>query len=312
MQFDSATDTPPDPRIPTAVRWLIGANVALYFLQLTVLNAADARAQLGFELHDLDGAWWTIGTYMFVHGGFWHLALNMFTLWMFGPRVEREWGAGQFTGFFILCGLGGWFFHLLFVREGLLIGASAAVMGVMLAYGSRWPNEQFLLFGLIPTTVRWLVAILVVVNVVAGIRALPDTGIAYMAHLGGLVTGWAYVRMAGTMNIDRLRQRVAPIADEPEDMPPRAVPRSVPRPRGDRDARDVDEIVAQSRAAIVERATRTPPRQGTMSMPPDYSPAELNELLDKISAHGLDALTNAERKQLEDAARKLQPPTPGT
>jgi membrane associated rhomboid family serine protease len=306
MQFDSAADIPPEPRATNAVKWLIGANVALYFLQLTVLSPGDVRNALGFEMHNLSGAWWTVVTYMFVHAGFMHLALNMYTLWLFGPRVERLLGSGQFAGYYLVCGLGGWFFHILFAQQGVLIGASAAVLGVMLAYASRWPDEHVFLFGVIPLTVRWLVALLIVANLVGGMASMSSgAGVAYLAHLGGLAAGWGYLRMAGSLDIDRLRQRIAPVADEPEETPPRAFPRSLPRQRGERDAREVDEIVEQSHAAIAERAA---PERGRPSRTPPggFSSTELNSLLDKISAHGLDALTQSERKRLEDAARKLR------
>lgn len=306
MQYDPAADIPPDPRATNAVKWLIGVNVALYFLQLTVLSPADVRSSLGFEMHDLSGAWWTVVTYMFVHAGFMHLALNMYTLWLFGPRVERLLGSGQFAGYYLVCGLGGWFFHILFAQQGVLIGASAAVLGVMLAYASRWPDEQVFLFGVIPLSVRWLVTLLAVANLVGGMVSMSSgSGVAYLAHLGGLAAGWAYLRMAGSLDIDRLRQRIAPIADEPEDAPPRAFPRSLPRQRSERDAREVDDIVEQSHAAIAERAA--PARGRSPRTPPGgFSSTELNSLLDKISAHGLDALTQTERKRLEDAARKLR------
>jgi hypothetical protein len=243
---------------------------------------------------------------MFVHGGLWHLALNMYTLWLFGSRVEATWGSRQFTAYYLLCGFGGWLFHLLFARHGVLIGASAAVMGVMLAYAARWPNEQLLLLGIVPITVRWLVAILIIVNLIGGVSGDAGAGVAYLAHLGGLATGWAYLRMAGSMDIDRLRQRVASIPDEPEDMPPRAFPRSLPRQRGERDAREVDDIVAQSHAAVAEATSSSPHREPARTPPGGNTSADLNVLLDKISAHGLDALTQAERKRLEDAARKLK------
>jgi hypothetical protein len=64
----------------------------------------------------LEGEWWTLVTYMFVHAGLMHLAFNMFTLWMFGPRLERAWGTRAFTWFYLWCGLGGAAAHALFVR----------------------------------------------------------------------------------------------------------------------------------------------------------------------------------------------------
>ena len=125
------TDT---PRLTKAVQWLIAINLAVYFLQVTVVGGQNMLPVLGFQAQDLSRAWWTIGTYMFVHGGFWHLALNIYMLYVFGPRVEHAWSATEFTKFYIAAGLGGWLFHLVFARDALLIGSSAAVLGVALAY----------------------------------------------------------------------------------------------------------------------------------------------------------------------------------
>ena len=69
------TDETDYPRLTKAVQWLIAINVAIYFLQLTVVGAQNMLPALGFSADDLSRSWWTIGTYMFVHGGFWHLSL---------------------------------------------------------------------------------------------------------------------------------------------------------------------------------------------------------------------------------------------
>ncbi|HET7622921.1 MAG TPA: rhomboid family intramembrane serine protease, partial [Gemmatimonadaceae bacterium] len=128
------------PRLTPAVQWLIAINVAVYFLQLTLVGPVDIQRALAFEVRDLTERPWTIVTYMFVHAGFWHLALNMWMLWLFGPRLERAWNSRSFTFYYVLCGLGGWLFHLMIARDGsYLLGASAAIYGVMLAYAMRWP-----------------------------------------------------------------------------------------------------------------------------------------------------------------------------
>jgi membrane associated rhomboid family serine protease len=297
------------PRTPPVVWGLIAANVAVAFLQLTLLAPATVRSALGFQMSDLDGRWWSIGTYMFVHAGFWHLALNMWMLWLFGPRVAATQRPAQFLGYYLLCGVGGWFAHLLFAPQGLLIGASAAVMGVLVAFAMRWPEERVALFGVLPMTVRWLVALLVLFNLLGGMSAETGVGgVAYLAHLGGLVTGWAATRVSGVVALDGLRPRVDPVADEPEDITTRTVPHRYPRPRPEaREPRaEVDEIVAQSRAAL---SAQQEPRRSVMAPPPPPTPTaqqELNRVLDKISAQGMDALTRAERQVLEDAARRLR------
>ena len=114
-------------RNPSAVYWLIGLCVGVFFVQTTLVGDINMANALGYSPGDLASrTLWTVGTYMFVHGGLMHLALNMWTLSLFGPRVERAWGASTFTWFYLWCGLGGWAFHYMFQREGgTLIGASA-------------------------------------------------------------------------------------------------------------------------------------------------------------------------------------------
>ena len=290
------------PRITSAVRWLIAINVAIYFLQLTVLQASDVQLALGFQTRNLGHQWWTIGTYMFVHGGFWHLALNMYTLWLFGPRVEWHWNARDFVRFYAFCGLGGWFAHLVFVPgESLLLGASAAVFGVMLAYATLWPDQQVFVFGVIPTTVRWLVFFVGALNLLGGMAANEaQGGVAYLAHLGGLGAGWLYLRATSAVNLGRLRQGVSPVPDEPDDLP-RAVPKALPRSRS-RERENIDDVLARSKTAAVRRST---PRRKARPATED-GPAALDRVLDKISAEGLGSLTSEEKKLLDEASKKLR------
>jgi membrane associated rhomboid family serine protease len=292
----------PVPRITPAVQWLVAINVAVYFVQLTVLTQADVQLALGFQRNNLGHQWWTIGTYMFVHGGFWHLVLNMYALWLFGPRVEWRWTTREFVRFYVFCGLGGWFAHLVFVPGNtLLIGASAAVFGVMLAYASLWPDEQLFVFGVIPTTVRWLVIVVGALNLVGGITASDGQGgVAYLAHIGGLAAGWIYLRMTAAVNLGRLRQGVSPVPDEPEDIPPRAVPKALPRSRA-REREHIDDVVARSNAMVAKHAASR-----RTSRAPQSEHTALDRVLDKISAHGLESLTDEERRLLDEASRRLR------
>jgi membrane associated rhomboid family serine protease len=298
--YEISAPEQPAPRITSAVQWLIAANVFVYFLQLALLNPGDVQAALGFQTKNLGHQWWTIVTYMFVHGGFWHLALNMYTLWLFGPRVEWKWGTREFVRFYLFCGLGGWFAHLAFVPgDSLLIGASAAVFGVMLAYASLWPDEQLFLFGVVPTTVRWLVIFVGALNLAAGITTTGAAGgVAYLAHAGGLAAGWLYLRMTAAVNLDRLRQGVSPVPDEPEDVPPRTVPRALPRSRN-RERDNIDDVVARSNAAVAKQSVA--PRAVRQ---PQAGLTALDQLLDKISANGLESLTAEERRLLVEESKR--------
>jgi membrane associated rhomboid family serine protease len=292
----------PVPRITTAVQWLIAINVAVYFIQRTVLRPVDVELALGFQTRNLGHQWWTIGTYMFVHGGLWHLALNMYVLWLFGPRVEWRWTSREFLRYYFFCGLGGWFAHLAFVPgDTLLIGASAAVLGVMLAYAMLWPNEQLFVFGVIPTTVRWLVIFVGALNLVGGITASEGQGgVAYLAHVGGLAAGWLYLQTTAAVSLGRFRQGVLPVPDEPDDLLPRAVPKALPKSRV-REREHIDEVVARSNAMLAKRVTS---RRVSREQQPEQS--VLDKVLDKISAHGLGSLTGAERKLLDEASKRLR------
>ena len=299
MSYALADEQDP-PRITPAVKWLIIANVAVAFLQMTVVGDAQMYRWLGFELSDLNGSWWKIFTYMFVHGGLVHLALNMYTLWLFGRRVEMVWSPGGFARYYVWCGLGGWLAHLTFARDAGLIGASAAVFGVMLAYAMRWPDEEVLFFGVIPMKVKWMVTGLVVFNLMVGIMSLSSgSQVAYFAHLGGLAFGWLYLRTPTPQSIDRRRQRVSQLPDVPDETP-RAIPRSLPRTR--ERGNEIDEIVAKSKAVVTKRQPVAPPPSRTATKRADA----LNLVLDKISEQGLDSLTADERRLLEEMSRQLR------
>jgi membrane associated rhomboid family serine protease len=300
LTYDVRPTDAPTPRLTPAVQWLIAINLVVYFVQLTVLKPGDVQSALGFQTRDLGHQWWTIGTYMFVHSGFWSIALNMYALWLFGPRIEWKWGPREFVRYYLFCGLGGWFAHLAFIPgDSLLVGASAAVFGVMLAYASLWPDEPLLVFGIVPTTTRWIAIVIGVASVLGGIATSGNQGgVAYLAHAGGLAAGWIYLRMTAAMSLNRLRQAVSPVPDEPDDVPPRAVPRALPRTRA-RERDNIDDVVARSNAIVAKRSA---PRRGSNG--PQAELAALDKVLDKISAHGLESLTSDERRLLSDESKR--------
>jgi hypothetical protein len=224
----------------------------------------------------------------------------MYGLFLFGPRVERTMGTKKFTWFYLLCGLGGVVFEMLFIRSGTLIGSSAAVFGVMTAYAMQWPDDEIYLMFVLPMRVRTLVVALLVFNLVMGIAATGPTGgvnITYVAHLGGVIAAYIYLRMSASTGMDQVRQRVANLPDA--DEPPRAIPRNLPRrERGD----ETDDIVAKSKAIAAKRVTALTPASRRREAKAD----EVNRVLDKISEHGIDSLTSDERKVLEEMSRRLR------
>lgn len=293
------------PGVTPAVQWLIAANVGVFFLQVTLFGGNTVFGALGLDPSKFPAEWWTIVSYMFVHGGLWHIAFNMLSLWMFGPRIESLWGARSFIYFYLWCGIGGAIAHLLFKGEAGLVGASAAVMGVLLAYALRWPDEEVYVFGVLPMKTRWLVVWLALINLAMGLSSMDGgSGIGWFAHLGGLAFGWIYLRVSAFGGLDNFRRWVSPAPDEPEDTY-RAVPRRVPRNR-DRvgGSEGIDEVVAKSNA-VAAQASRAAvlPRPGHESA---ESTEKLDNVLDKISRQGIESLTREEQALLEEASRKLR------
>jgi membrane associated rhomboid family serine protease len=130
---------------------------------------------------------WTIITYMFAHGNFWHLFWNMLGLFFFGPPLESRWGSREFLKFYFICGMGGAALSFLFAFHAPIIGASAAVYGVMLAFAMNWPNMAIYIWGILPVKAKWLIAFLTAASVLALVGGASD-GVAHRAHLGGVLT----------------------------------------------------------------------------------------------------------------------------
>ena len=144
--------------------------------------------------------------------------------------------------------------------------------------------------------------LLVGLNLALGLLSLAGGGanVAYFAHLGGFVVAWLYMRTPPSVSIEQLRQRISQVPDTEE--PPRAIPRALPRSRERVD--EVDEIVAKSKAVAAKRpaAIQQVPKGAVRDLKAD----EVNRLLDKISAEGLDSLTSEERRVLEEISRRLR------
>lgn len=282
-----------------AVQWLLALNIGVYFLQLTLFRPDSIYSALALDPARFPAAWWTVLTYMFVHAWLAHLAFNMFTLWMFGPRLEHVWGTRSFVQFYLWCGLGGAIAHLIFAQHTAVIGASGAISGVLVAYALRWPDEEVYLFGVIPMKSRWLIAALIGMNIIFALS--PSSGIDWTAHIGGMAFGWIFLRVSSLGGLTRIKGWVSAVPEESEDMP-RAVPRNR-SPMRDQE-RSVDEIVARSNAVALRESKplQHVPRQES---PKEYA-ARVDLVLDKISQRGINSLTKDEKRLLEEMSRKLR------
>lgn len=286
---------PPTP----AVQILAGISAAVVFLQLTLVSYGDMASWFGFDAGNLPGRWWSVVTYAFVHASVWHLAANVYGLLVFGPRLERGWGARRFVWLYLVCAVGGALVHMLFVRGSGLVGSTAAVFGIMTVFAMQWPNEEVRVFGMIAMRARTLVGWLIAINLLVGLFGTGDgTNLAYFAQLGGILAAYAYMRMPDGTAMDQVRQRVADLPEENE--PPRAIPRTLPRSR--ERLEEIDEIVAKSKALAAQRPAVAAPAK----RPRRSKHEELDRVLDKISQHGLDSLTPDERLVLDEMSRRLR------
>jgi membrane associated rhomboid family serine protease len=297
MSWQAADEQDP-ARMTRVVQALIAINVAVAFIGATVVQGSVLQSLFAFRQGPISETWWSAFTYMFLHAGLLHLGFNMYTLWMFGPRLEQLWGSRSFALFYLWCGIGGAVAHAIFGGLNPMIGASAAIYGVMVAYAMHWPKDEIYFFGVLPMRVMTMVAIFVALDLLRGVTG--GTGVAYFAHVGGALFGFLYLKKPQHVSIDQLRQRVSPAPDVSDDMTPRATPRPTQRSRN-RD--EVDEIVAQSKAAVAKRPARVETRKPG---PRDPRAEELDKVLDKISKTGLASLSSAEKKILEEMSRELR------
>lgn len=290
------------PLVPPATFALVVALVGVHFLRWTVLRPEVLVDALAFHRGDLDaGRWWSAATYSLVQPSALLLAMSVYVLLVFGPRLERIWGARRFLGFSAFAALGGWMVHLFVGGTAPLLGATSLALGIVAAHAMRWGAEERILAGGFTVRVRWAAAFVAAVLLLTALQEPVGGGAAALAHLGGLGAAWVFTRATQVLLVERIRDGVSAQPDDPpEDQPPRAVPKSSPRARGQRDT--IDDVVARSNAAAARRRSEAPPRAAT----DPHAPPTVDAILDKILTHGLDGLTDEERRILDDHSRRLR------
>jgi membrane associated rhomboid family serine protease len=137
---------------------------------------------------------WQLATYIFLHGGFSHILLNLFALWMFGGEIENFWGSRKFLFYFFFCGIGAGICTVVFSPYQFIpvIGASGAIYGILLAFGWLFPNRPIYIYFLFPIPAKFLVIIYGLIELYASMEGTGG-GIAHLTHLGGLLFGILYM-----------------------------------------------------------------------------------------------------------------------
>jgi membrane associated rhomboid family serine protease len=204
---------------------LLMANLAFFIAQSVAGPRMISWLGLTPSLVWHKGYLWQLVTYMFLHGGFWHLAVNMFVLWMFGSELERTWGSIQFLKYYFLTGVGAGLLSLLIAPASVMptVGASGAIFGLLVAYAMIYPNRLIYVWFFIPVQAKYLALIMGVVEFISTFQMAHD-GIAHWAHLGGMVVGFAYLKIAslargGFATYEKKRIRVvSPDKSSTEDL----------------------------------------------------------------------------------------------
>ena len=185
-----------------AVKTLLIANVAVWLFQIVAGFLAHVRVDRLFGLVPYDVTHnlflWQLVTYMFLHGDLFHIGLNMLALWMFGTELESLWGTRRFTRFYFITGAGAAVCTVLASWNSFVptIGASGAIYGLLAAYGILFPERTLLLYFVIPIKAKYFVLILGLLTFWSSVTA-SGGGVAHVAHLGGMVFGWLYLRGGG-------------------------------------------------------------------------------------------------------------------
>lgn len=235
---------------------LVIANVVMFALQQLLPQFAN---YLVFIPRLAYREPWTAVTYMFLHGDFMHILFNMLGVFWFGPRVEERIGGSRFLQLWFIAGVGGALFQLVLAPGGAMVGASAGVYGVMMAYAVFWPKQEFMIWGIIPMQAWMMIGIFTAMSIFSGLGGSRG-GVADFAHLGGFAGAWAFLWALDRWSpANRWRKKVRKVKPETE----RAIKANLSKV-------NLEGVHALSRE-------------------------EVNRILDKISATGIGSLTDQEK-----------------
>lgn len=284
MRYDYPRET------TSALTWILCATLAGAVVQFAFAQMGQPAFARLFSL-SVDGLTagkvWTLGTYVLLHGGILHLVLNGLMLYLIGREVSPLLGTRRFLQFYAFAAaLGGlcWFgVHALASGGGQVVGASACVVAMLIFFACVYPEREitFLLFFIVPVTLKpkvMAIGLVLVESLGLIFSELPGaifpSDIAYSAHLGGALAGWLFFRFfyaAGGLD------GVAPRVELPAWLRRR---KTAPA-----------EIVQPAFKIDVQ------PRRDLR--------AEVDRILDKINSQGFGALTEDEKRVLDDAKDML-------
>ena len=314
--------------IPVVTKNLLIINI-LVFIATYVVRGMNIDLNDILGLHFFlasDFRIWQFFTYMFMHGGFTHILMNMFMLWMFGMVVENVWGPRKFLFYYIVCGVGAGLCQELaqyatYLVEGLAnfdsvrvgttvlpmdvylnmmntVGASGAIYGVLLAFGMLFPEERMFIIPIpIPIKAKWIVMGSIVVELFSAIGTSND-GVAHLAHLGGMLFGFILIRYwkkhpysgYGDFGMNRGHQFFDRMKNTWEQ-------------RGGRDTRNATNGNSESWSNTSQSNNANNRSDWDYNAQKKQQQEEVDRILDKIRKSGYDSLTKDEKQKLFDSSK---------
>ena len=195
--------------LPQGIKWLLIVNVAVFLLGniLDLMGGSQGRDLIAWfalipPFHPVATfKLWQPVSYLFLHADVFHLGFNMLMLWMFGTPLERQWGTRPFLRYYFICGIGAAMMTILLAVpfaafRAPTIGASGAVLGLLMAFGYLWPTRTLLIWGIFPMRAWTMVLVFGGLNLYSLIFASGRGNIAYAAHVGGMLVGYLYLKRA--------------------------------------------------------------------------------------------------------------------
>ena len=314
--------------IPVVTKNLLIINI-LVFIATYVVRGMNIDLNDIFGLHFFlasDFRIWQFFTYMFMHGGFTHILMNMFMLWMFGMVVENVWGPKKFLFYYIVCGVGAGLCQELaqygtYLVEGLAnfdsvrvgttvlpmdvylnmmntVGASGAIYGVLLAFGMLFPEERMFIIPIpVPIKAKWIIMGSIVVELFSAIGTSND-GVAHLAHLGGMLFGFILIRYwkkhpysgYGDFGMNRGHQFFDRMKNSWEQ-------------RGGRDTRNTTNGNSGSWTNTSQSSDANNRSDWDYNAHKKQQQEEVDRILDKIRKSGYDSLTKDEKQKLFDSSK---------
>lgn len=257
-----------------------GISISTYFMHYFALNPIGVKI---FTFYP-----WQLITYLFMHGNFWHLFMNMFALWMFGMELENIWGSKIFLAYYLMCGVGAGLSNLLIAplfSDLMLptVGASGAIYGILVAFGMLFPDREIFLYFLFPIKAKYFVLIYMAIELLS---VGSNTGIAHAAHLGGGLIGFVYLLIIRNNIYELFRF----------NKKPRVTSKHATNIYNNR----FYEKYNTGSEKDVKDAEYYVNKEGDV-----VSQEKIDEILDKISMDGYKNLSEEEKKILFEASKKI-------